>query len=380
MTVPLKFRPDGRFTILQVSDPQDLHFVRRAMIQMLNRAYDRVQPDLIVFTGDNVLGNHLGDARFGRWQSAVSHDAILRRMRKAIRHLLRPVERRSIPFAYVLGNHDDMNVLSRREIAEIYAESPCLAGWNADNPELEPDTYLLPVQSSDGSRTACCLWMFNSAGCDEKGTPIYAYVSAKSVQWFEATSARMRAENGGVPVPGLAFQHIPLPEALELLEETNAEDPEAIDRRGRFLRLNPEMTSGRLKMYIHACVENFGEFQAFVRQGNIMAVATGHDHRNCFIGHMQGIDLVQTPCASFRCYSENTRGVRVFQLDENRPGTYQTKILGYDDLMGHGFLARLRFFWDADEMERKKAKLLRIAALTAAGVAAVAGLAVWLFR
>lgn len=69
MTFSLHCRPDGRFTILQVSDAQDLHFVRRAMFRMLDAAYDRVRPDLVIFTGDNILGNHLGDARFGRWQS-----------------------------------------------------------------------------------------------------------------------------------------------------------------------------------------------------------------------------------------------------------------------------------------------------------------------
>ena len=48
---PLRFRPDGGLTIMQVSDPQDLHFVRRAMIQMLDAAYDLIRPDLVVFTG-----------------------------------------------------------------------------------------------------------------------------------------------------------------------------------------------------------------------------------------------------------------------------------------------------------------------------------------
>lgn len=380
MAIPLKCRTDGQFTILQVSDPQDLHFVRRTMFRMLNRAYDRVQPDLIVFTGDNVLGNHLGDARFGHWQSAVSHKAIHRRMRRAIRHLLRPIERRAIPFAYVLGNHDDMNCLSAREIAEIYAESPGLAGWNADNPALPPDTCLLPIQSSDGRRTVSCLWLFNSAGCDDAGTPSYAYVSAESVRWFEETSERLRAENGGGPVPSLAFQHIPLPETMELLEKTTADDPEAVPMQGRLLRLNRELASGRLKMDVHACVENFGEFQAFVRQGGVMAVATGHDHRNCFVGHLQGIDLVQTPCASFRCYSEHMRAVRVFRLQEQHPNTYQTDVLTYEDLMGNGWLSRLRYFWDADETEEKKARLLRIAALTATGVAVAVAAALLLLR
>ena len=60
----LKFK-NGKFTLLQVSDPQDLQFVRPTMVRMLNIAYDRVKPDLVVLTGDNILGNHLCDARFG---------------------------------------------------------------------------------------------------------------------------------------------------------------------------------------------------------------------------------------------------------------------------------------------------------------------------
>lgn len=60
----LKFK-NGKFVILQVSDPQDLQFVRKTMVKMLDKAYDRISPDLVVFTGDNILGNHLRDARFG---------------------------------------------------------------------------------------------------------------------------------------------------------------------------------------------------------------------------------------------------------------------------------------------------------------------------
>lgn len=52
----LKFNSDGKFTIMQVADPQDNQNPRKAMIDMLNAAYDKVQPDLVVFTGDNVLG------------------------------------------------------------------------------------------------------------------------------------------------------------------------------------------------------------------------------------------------------------------------------------------------------------------------------------
>ena len=60
----IKFK-NSKIRIMQVSDPQDLQFVRPTMIRMLNRAYDTLKPDLIVLTGDNILGNHLCDARIG---------------------------------------------------------------------------------------------------------------------------------------------------------------------------------------------------------------------------------------------------------------------------------------------------------------------------
>ena len=64
----LYFRSDGTFTILQVSDAQDMHFVRKTMLWMLDRGYELVKPDLVLFTGDNILGNHLCDRRFGSGQ------------------------------------------------------------------------------------------------------------------------------------------------------------------------------------------------------------------------------------------------------------------------------------------------------------------------
>ena len=62
----LKFNKNGKFTILQVSDAQDMHIPRKAMFKMLDKTYDKVKPDLIVLTGDNILGNHIDDALIGK--------------------------------------------------------------------------------------------------------------------------------------------------------------------------------------------------------------------------------------------------------------------------------------------------------------------------
>ena len=62
----LRFNKNGKFTILQVSDAQDMHIPRKAMFKMLDKVYDKVSPDLIVLTGDNILGNHIDDALIGK--------------------------------------------------------------------------------------------------------------------------------------------------------------------------------------------------------------------------------------------------------------------------------------------------------------------------
>ena len=109
----LRFSAEGRLRILQVSDAQDLVHARKAMLRMLDRAYDALKPDLVLFTGDNILGNHLLDFGPVRIGSVGAPAFTLRQMRRALANVLRPVENRGIPFAMIYGNHDDMNELSK---------------------------------------------------------------------------------------------------------------------------------------------------------------------------------------------------------------------------------------------------------------------------
>ena len=108
-----------KIRVLQVSDPQDLKLVRKSMTEMLGRAYDTLKPDLVVFTGDNILGNHLLDARFGTRPVAFGKEATLESMKGALDRILEPVNSRKIPFAMIYGNHDDMNCITKEEQMEI---------------------------------------------------------------------------------------------------------------------------------------------------------------------------------------------------------------------------------------------------------------------
>ena len=106
-----------------------------------------------------------------------------------------------------------------------------------------------------------------------------------------------------------------------------------------------------------------------------MAIVSGHDHSNCFEGEVDGVKIIQTSAASFRCYGSNQRGVRVFILDENRPGEFETYMLHYEDLCGTSPKAKLRYVWDADDRIPQKCALIAgtaAAAFSAAGLIAKA--------
>ena len=369
----VRLNHNGKLRILQVSDAQDLHVARPAMLRMLSTAYDLINPDLVVLTGDNLLGNHLVDARFGNRKVVKTREGSYKRLKKSLDHILSPLEERNIPFAFIFGNHDDMNLFSKDEQADIYTSySCCISPYGADD-KTQCGTYNIPVYSHDGERLVYNLWMIDSAGHDSEGKNGYDHVSGETVRWYIEKSEKLKAQNGGVPLPSIMFQHIPFPEAVQLLTECEEDEKGCVIHEERYFRLDPKRARGTLGEYPSVCRENFGQFEALKKQGDVKAVVFGHDHTNCFSGRIDGIDIIQTPCASFRCYGNDERGVRLFELDTDSDGGvyYATKNITYFDIFGKGLSATLRYIWDADERTRQKYILLTAAGAVSSGVTAL---------
>jgi len=378
----LKFNSDGKFIIMQVSDAQDLQFVRHTMIRMLNKAYDTVCPDLVVFTGDNILGNHLRDARFGSKHVIHTKEEDYERMKTAISHICRPLEKRRIPFTMIYGNHDDVNEITKEEQADIYRSYSMCIGLDNPDKSVDVDTFDLPVYSSDGVNKVFNLWMIDSAWYDKKENKCHEAVKKETVDWYIKRSNELKEENGGEILPSLMFQHIPMPESTALLIDCEKDDPLAVPffRKGekeRYVKLDPEKAEGFLNEPITPCEENYGQLEALKKQGDVKAVVYGHDHTNNFIGEHDGITIIQSSAASFRCYGNRLRGVRVFELNEDTPEEISTYFLTYDDLGGSSLPGRLAYIWDADGCGKQKAALI---AGTAAGTALASAAAYYIRR
>ncbi len=374
----LKFN-SGKFTVLQVSDPQDLQFVRKTMVKMLDAAYDRVNPDLVVFTGDNILGNHLRDARFGSRKVILSPDGEYEAMKTAIHHIAEPVDRRGIPFTMIYGNHDDMNFISKEKQAEIWRGYDSFVGLDDSGDSGDVATFNLPIMSSDGKKTAFNLWFIDSARLDKAEEKCHTGVKKQAVEWYINKSNLLKEQNGGKPVPSVLFQHIPFSEMTRLNSPCKKDDYGALPlfKKGepeKYIRLDPAVADGFLGEPIDGCEENNGEFDAIKKQGDVAAAVFGHDHRNNFIAELDGIRIFQSSAASFRCYGNRFRGVRVIKINENEPESVKTYFLTYSELCGNGPMSRLRYIWDADGEGKKKAALIAFvsaAAITSATAAAI---------
>lgn len=325
----LQFGEDGKFTILQFADIQDGYPLMTITKKLLQDTIKKVQPDLIVLTGDNISG--------GSTTTKVL-------TRAAINEYMSIFEKAGIPTAAVFGNHDDESALADKDFQmSVYESYDCFVGYNEGDIIPGVGTYNLPIMSSDGSKIAFNIWMTDSGTYNsENDLGGYACTTKEQIAWYVEKSNELKAQNGGVPVPSINFQHIIVPEIYDALVECEEGTPNSIQSGNKFLTL-PEGSNGVL--HEAPCPPNYsnGQFQAFEQQGDVIATVSGHDHVNNFVVPYQGIDIINTPGVGFSSYNDETVGSRVFVIDENDPENYETYVEGYFDVYGDDEIALYRY-------------------------------------
>lgn len=312
--IQLQFNEDGKFRIIQFADCQDIALHSPLMVNFIEKTLEVYKPDLVVFTGDNV----------------VQPLAPLNKM--AIEAIIDPVAKAGIPFTFTFGNHDAESI-SKERMYQVYRSYPNCIAYDADPDLSGMGTCNHAILSSDGSRIAFNIWIFDSNMYEySTGKREYDFVHEDQIEWYKRTSEALEAQ-AGYKVPSLAFQHIPVPEIYELYLEAQPGDSPTKEYNGKTyaLKLNPEMATGYLGEFSCPPVVNSGQFDAFVERGDLLGIAFGHDHINSFVGTYKGIDLIQTAGVSMHSYGDDAvRGARLFVLDEN--GTYETEAFTYNDL------------------------------------------------
>lgn len=209
----LRFRDDGTFRVLQMADVQDKPDVEPDTIRLIREAIRAADPDLVVFTGDQIRGydpayidtflrrrgeepgarvrvvteleaklqgvkrqprvraiadgvvDRLERANLSQAAGSVSAhmqasasgltldemlDETRAKVRRTFRGFLRPVVEAGVPFAATYGNHDFQCGILAEEQDDIYREFPgCLNPAELDALSFEAGTFALPVAASN---------------------------------------------------------------------------------------------------------------------------------------------------------------------------------------------------------------------------------------
>ncbi len=315
----LKFDENGELKIFNICDIQDHFPMNKTTVAFIKDMIMLHEPDIVVLGGDNTTA-----------PKETKADAI-----KEICEIF--VDTKTY-FTFVFGNHDDEQGVSREELFKmykLYGGKYCLA-YDAV-PELSGvGNHNLTVKSSDGKKIAYSLYMFdsNSYAYDEDGNKLgYDCVHKDQIEWYKNTAAELKAANGGETVKAMAFQHIIVQEINELMFY---DFPFALGLATR----NYDGKSYTYLPFVHNIKDgflleapcpgyyNYGQFDAFVETGDVVAVFSGHDHLNSFTVEKNGVDIVNTPSGSFGTYGDPaTRGIRMLTINEKDTSVYESKLL-----------------------------------------------------
>jgi hypothetical protein len=313
---PLRFRwvPDSNQTLLefQVMQMTDLHYTGKSASllekdaltqQTQRRLLLRHQPvDLVMFTGDMVSGGWLNDtAAQGRAGRATLW-----------RWFTQPLLETGTSWASALGNHDtDSAAPSREHLVRLdQAQSAELCHTREDgrvdvsgaaNYWLE---VLGPVDSEWEQQTLAAIWVLDTQDRVCQGMGPWGCADVSQVQWYLQESEALRQRLNRTRVYGLLYQHIPLPEVVDLWDY-------GVDVRGH--RVDKGTRTARVNQGLYAAL--------LARQAEVRGVYFGHDHTNDYVGEwLGGIQLGYGRKTGHNSYGPKAglgRGARMVRLRVN---------------------------------------------------------------
>lgn len=315
----LKFR-NKQFKIMQVADTQEGRNVSPDTLNLLNAAIEKEQPDLVVYSGDQIwnIASFKGDKKL---------------VREVLFKLTEPAHSRNIPFTICFGNHDRQVGVSNEEQFEIYKTIPCFVGESAEGIDGAGNHAL---EIADDDEIKFLLYCIDSQTSLKIG---YDHVHENQIEWYRKTRDEYK-EKCGKYIPSIVIQHIPVPEVIELLKEVKKGTKGAVqgfrNHAGKWYILDETKVNkeGFMKESPADPMENGGQFDAMAEKGDVKGIYFGHDHINSFNGKVRGIDVGYTQGAGFHVYGPGLdRGVRMINL--NTDGTFETYDLRYRNLVGN---------------------------------------------
>ena len=312
--IKLKFRDDGTFRVLMMSDLQESAQYDIRSLRSVEVLLDEADPDLVILGGDNCDGHEIKN----------KND-----LKEFLDIFTAPLEERGIFWAHVYGNHDHDAKVDIACQQKIYESYPHCVSSHTDDSIHGKSNFMLPVYNSK-NEIALAVWGLDTnhevseldalvgGNAKEKialpnkpvGYGPWGMLYFDQLMWYYNTSCEL--ENYvGKKVPGLLCMHIAPYEY-------------------RMAQANPELCikEGNYDEGLDSTPFNSGLFSLLIQRGDIKSISCGHTHMNDFDAEYCGIRLFWDACAGYRCYGVDTRrGGRLFVYNEQNPSIVESKMI-----------------------------------------------------
>lgn len=283
----LRFREDGTFRILQLTD---IHYTEdderdHRTVALMRDLIRREKPDFIMTTGDTVYGE------------------------KNMEYLplaLEPLTESGIPWSFVFGNHDVEFAGNRQELFDAVQKLPGCIAWHDEESQDGVGNHTIGIEDKEG-RVKWLIFGLDSGDYNPmEQVGGYGFITPAQIRWYQGQIRRQEQEGEDFGV--LAFQHMALPEYEEVFRY---ETCYGTRREG------------------YGCPRvNTGFFFAMLQAGHSPSLFVGHDHANDFYGKLYGVTLGYGRATGFGSYGAQdfARGGRVFVLDQGDTASYETYV------------------------------------------------------
>ena len=283
----LQYGKSGKFKIVQLADTHVIAGDPRSERALNNipAILDSEKPDFVIHTGDIFYGEPAEES---------------------VRAALQPLVERGIPFAVTLGNHDSDFSLSRQQMYDLVRSLPGNVNSASDSKLSGCSNSILVLSGQKG--TSRIFYLFDSGNRDyPAGEKSWGYIHADQIAWYRAASNWFTAQNGGVPIPSLAFFHIPFPEFNEAQHDNSKKGPSIQGNIGE------EPASPKV---------NSGLYLAMREQGDVQGVVCGHDHNNDYAMLWKGFFFIYGRYSGGDTVYNDLKpnGARVFEFTEGDDG------------------------------------------------------------
>jgi hypothetical protein len=250
------------------------------------------------------------------------------------------MEKRGIPWAHVLGNHDHGYCFGDDAYQALYESYPhCVSAHTTAKMGVDGvSNFVLPIRSADGESIAFAVWGLDTHNLSDglalrngvnlrqghrvtsivTGTSHWDFIHFNQLRWYYTASEELEYINGA-PVDALMIMH-----AAPLEYGICMDNPADVALVGD---MEETLYSGSL---------NSGIVAAVLQRGDVRAINCGHMHADTFSADYCGVKLCFDGSIGYRTGGRDAlRGGRVYELRQGQTDRIETRYVYARDIIGN---------------------------------------------